>query len=317
MHICHRTSSRSIPITQREIASKNGSQTIVLPSPVYPHALDIGLKGIKEKTNTLLVKQLPIYISTVRHPRRKIVYSVEIYKHKKLTENNPTNNVKRPFPSKEEESEQTRRTITEEELVFSSANRRNANYKKGQKLSVQKLNNGLMNRPANASNLSCCDKSASAPTLQTLLSQPKDNVVRNKTIKGTHHSVWVVENSRDRSASANNNTSLIRSSETNYVSKISGGISTSGAHSYSDLNSSEDSDELAIVDNFEETNVTLCNVETIAAQPVLLESVQVLPKEDHSYFVIDNNEDIDGVNIQEVVIDNSGHSLQFSVHESH
>ena len=248
------------------------------------------------------------------------MYSVEIYKHKKLKENNPTNNVKRPFPSKEEESEQSRKTITEEELVFSSANRRNTNYKEGQELSVQKQNNELRNPPANASNQSCCDKSASTPTLQTLLSQPKDNVVRNKTIKATHHTVRVVENSRDRSVSANNNTaSLIRSSETNYVSKTSGGISISGGHSYSDLNSSEDSDELVhvIVDNFEETNVTVANLETITAQPVLLESVQLLPKEDHSYFVIDNNEDIDGVNIQEVVIDNSGHSPQFSLHESH
>ena len=152
LYFCSRTSSRSIPITQREIASKNGSQTIVFPPPVYPHALDIGLKGIKEKTNTLLVKQLPIYISNVRHPRRKNVYSVEIYKQKEQTENNPTNKVQRPIPSKEEESEQSGRAVAEEELVLSPSNRRNTNCEEGEELSVQKQNKELTKSSANTSN---------------------------------------------------------------------------------------------------------------------------------------------------------------------
>ena len=311
-YFCCRTSSRSIPITQRDIASKNGSQTIVLPPPVYPHALDIGLKGMKEKTNTLLVKQLPIYISNVHHANhdsehvgRKNVYSVEIYKHKKQTENNPTNNLKTLFPPKEE-SGQSLGTVKEEEPLFSSANGRSTDHKEEQELLGQKQTNELRKPSANGSHPSCCDKSTFASNLQTLLCQPKNSVVNNKTVKGPYHTVRVLVNNHDSSVSANSNAaSLTGLAETNFV-KSSGGISISDGHGYSDLDPPEVSGELTVQNNFEETNVVLANLETSDAQPVLLESVQILRKEDHSYFVIDNNEDIDGVNVQEVVIDNSG-----------
>ena len=269
---------------------------------------------MKEKTNTLLVKQLPIYISNVRHPNhdsehvgRKNVYSVEIYKHKKQTENNPTNNLKPPFPRKEE-SGQNLGTIKEKEPLFSSANGRSTEHKVKKELSVQKQTNKLRKPSPNASHPSYCDKSTSASNLQTLL----NTEVHNKTTKGAYHTVRVVVNSDDSSVSTNSKAAtLIGLSETNYV-KSSDGISVSDSHGYSDRDPPEVSDELTVENNFEETNVALVNLETSDAQPV-----QILRREDHSYFVIDNNEDIDGVTIQEVVIDNSELWMHFSVQESH
>ena len=288
----YRTRSRSIPIKEREDVLKNGPKTIVLPPPLYPDAIDIGLKGIKEKTNPLLlVKELPIYVPNVENhgsarksAGTKKVYCVEIYKRKEQEEKmlSPIDAKTVSIAERKELilNEKSQTPLTSQAGNSNGQNKRYTCVRETKYLKEDSMKSGNSNyhKPV-------C-------TLQTLLNQPKDIVIQGGTFP--KHVAHVVPK--------NSSSIVVVPTVSDKQPKDSHELKVKCTES--DIPEIEGT--LKVVENYQEANVAVANLETTATQPVSAQSVQVFHHGDHSYFVIGNNKDLDGAHIQEVVIDNSG-----------
>ena len=305
-----RTSSHSIPIKEREDVLKNGPKTIVLPPPLYLDAIDIGLKRVDEKTNPLLlVKELPVYVSNVQNSSTKMksaeikVYRVEIYKKKdqgtrtKFQVSTKSVSASQPIGCKLKQEAKPPLALQVENSDIQSKSFTCFSRTKN-------INQGIMK-----SENSNIDRSSAVSTLQTLLNHPKDIVIQRDML--SKHLVHVAP--KNSNPEARNGCTLA-------VPNLSD-KKLEGSHEM-DIDCTEpdspgSTGSLEVLENYEETNVTVANLETTTTQPMSAQSVQIFHHGDHSYFVIGNNKDLDGANIQEVVIGNSGLSLPISDQKPH
>ena len=270
---------------------KNGPKTIVLPPPLYPDAIDIGLKSIKEKTNPLLlVKELPIYVSNVENQGSarksagtKKVYCVEIYKRPEQEEKKPS-----PIDAKTvSNAERNEVTLNEKSQTAFTSKAENSNGQNKRYTCVRQTQ--YLNEESMKSEHSNYHKQVS--TLQTLLNQPKEIVIQEGTFP--KHMVHVMPR--------NSSSTLVVPTLSDKKPKDSHELKVECTEP--DIRELEGTLEAA--ENYQEANVAVANLETTATQPMPAQSVQVSHHGDHSYFVI-GNKDLDGAHIQEVVINNSG-----------